>query len=90
MPSGGIRDYEGEDRLKRPTAPHIAINTTAGTGSELTRFAVITDPDRQTKMAVIDRRAAWLRSYCPPMSACKLVQALDCLVWRAAACLSGC
>lgn len=32
----------------------MQINTTAGTGSELTRFTIITDPDRKTKMAIVD------------------------------------
>jgi len=31
-----------------------AVNTTAGTGSELTKFAVITDPESQTKTPIID------------------------------------
>ena len=35
--------------------PHyIAINTTAGTASELTRFCVITDKERHVKMSIVD------------------------------------
>lgn len=33
---------------------HAAVNTTAGTGSELTKFAVITDVENQTKMPIVD------------------------------------
>ena len=34
--------------------PHyIAINTTAGTASELTRFCVITDKERHVKMSIV-------------------------------------
>ncbi|MCL5173237.1 iron-containing alcohol dehydrogenase, partial [Escherichia coli] len=35
---GDIRDYEGVDRSAKPQLPMIAINTTAGTASEMTRF----------------------------------------------------
>ena len=31
-----------------------AVNTTAGTGSELTKFAIITDEENQTKMPIVD------------------------------------
>ncbi|HAK73423.1 MAG TPA: L-threonine dehydrogenase, partial [Sporomusaceae bacterium] len=40
---GAISNYEGLNKSKKPAAPLIAINTTSGTGSELTRFCVITD-----------------------------------------------
>ena len=34
----------------------VAINTTAGTASEITRFCIITDTSRHVKMAVVDWR----------------------------------
>ena len=34
--------------------PLVAVNTTAGTASEMTRFAIITDHARKVKMAIID------------------------------------
>lgn len=52
--STDIRLYEGVDKSKFPQAPLIAINTTAGTASEITRFAIITDKQRKTKMAIVD------------------------------------
>ena len=53
---GDIRDYEGVDKSTKPMCPMIAINTTAGTASEITRFCIITDTDRHVKMAIVDWR----------------------------------
>ncbi|EFN7628539.1 TPA: L-threonine dehydrogenase [Escherichia coli] len=52
---GDIRDYEGVDRSAKPQLPMIAINTTAGTASEMTRFCIITDETRHIKMAIVDK-----------------------------------
>ena len=51
---GKINDYEGLDKSKNPMPPFIAINTTAGTASEMTRFCIITDTGRHIKMAIVD------------------------------------
>ncbi|MFD1260855.1 L-threonine dehydrogenase [Entomomonas asaccharolytica] len=52
---GHISDYEGVDRSAKPQLPLVAINTTAGTASEMTRFCIITDEARHIKMAIVDR-----------------------------------
>ncbi|ORT50249.1 alcohol dehydrogenase [Vibrio sp. qd031] len=52
---GEIKDYEGVDQSTKPQAPLIAINTTAGTASEMTRFCIITDDARHVKMAIVDK-----------------------------------
>lgn len=63
---GHISDYEGVDRSTRPQLPLIAINTTAGTASEMTRFCIITDEQRHVKMAIVDRNVTPLLSVNDP------------------------
>ena len=63
---GKIADYEGVDRSLKPQLPLIAINTTAGTASEMTRFCIITDESRHVKMAIVDRNVTPLLSVNDP------------------------
>lgn len=51
---GKVEDYNGLDKSKKAGAPLIAINTTAGTGSEVTRAYVVTDELRKSKMLMVD------------------------------------
>ncbi|KAG8148461.1 iron-containing alcohol dehydrogenase [Burkholderia catarinensis] len=53
---GKIEDYEGASKLAHEVLPIVAIPTTAGTGSEVTFFSVITDTRRHFKMSVLDYR----------------------------------
>ncbi|KPA75776.1 putative alcohol dehydrogenase, partial [Leptomonas pyrrhocoris] len=49
---GKIEDLEGVDKAAKMQFPLIAVNTTAGTASELTRFTIITDEKRHVKMVI--------------------------------------
>jgi alcohol dehydrogenase class IV len=51
---GSIVDYKGAGKIRRPKLPLVVVNTTAGTGSEVTRFAIITDPATSVKMLIAD------------------------------------
>lgn len=52
---GKLEDYFGVDLVPRRGRPSIAVSTTAGTGSEVTRISVFSDPEAKTKRVV----SAW-------------------------------
>jgi alcohol dehydrogenase len=52
---GQVRDLEGLDRSAHRAIATICVNTTAGSGADVSRFAVITDPARGSKMVIADR-----------------------------------
>lgn len=73
---GKIHDYEGVDQSKSPMIPMIAINTTSGTASEMTRFCIITDSERHVKMAIVDKHVTPTISINDPMLTLKKPPAL--------------
>lgn len=49
---GRLSEYYGENAVPGPVLPVVAVPTTAGTGSEVTPVAVVSDPDRELKVGI--------------------------------------
>ncbi|TDO90049.1 alcohol dehydrogenase [Halanaerobium saccharolyticum] len=54
---GDIKDYEGIDQSDNKSLPIVAVNTTAGTASEVTINYVITNEDTHIKMVMVDKNS---------------------------------
>lgn len=54
---GDIKSYEGVNLSKNKALPIVAVNTTAGTSSEVTINYVITDEERKVKMVMVDKNS---------------------------------
>ena len=55
---GTMHDYHGVGKALKPMLPMIAVPTTAGTGSEMQSFALISDAKSHVKMACGDKKAS--------------------------------
>jgi alcohol dehydrogenase class IV len=49
---GKISDYMGAGKVPNPIPPLVIIATTAGTGSEITKFTIIADTEKDVKMLI--------------------------------------
>ncbi|MBZ9811631.1 iron-containing alcohol dehydrogenase [Mesorhizobium sp. BR1-1-9] len=63
---GRLQDYYGEFKVPGPTLPVIAVPTTAGTGSEVTPVAVISDPERTLKVGISSPHLIAAVALCDP------------------------
>jgi alcohol dehydrogenase len=63
---GKLQDYYGEFKVPGPTLPVIAVPTTAGTGSEVTPVAVISDPERMLKVGISSPHLIAAVALCDP------------------------
>lgn len=63
---GRLPDYYGEYKVPGPVLPIIAVPTTAGTGSEATPVAVISDPDRTLKVGISSPHLIPRTAICDP------------------------
>jgi len=52
---GHVLEYQGVDMVEAPMPPLVCIPTTAGTGADVSQFAIISDPERHTKVALISK-----------------------------------
>ncbi|MCV3738688.1 iron-containing alcohol dehydrogenase [Rhizobium sp. TRM96647] len=63
---GRPQDYYGEHTVPGPVMPLIAIPTTAGTGSEVTPVAVLSDAERSLKVGISSPHLIPTVSICDP------------------------
>lgn len=63
---GRLQDYYGEFKVPGPILPVIAVPTTAGTGSEVTPVAVISDSERTLKVGISSPYLIATSAICDP------------------------
>jgi len=51
-----VLEFEGVDNVLLPPPPLICIPTTAGSGADVSQFAIINDTERRVKIAIISKK----------------------------------
>lgn len=64
--AGTLREYGGMDKVPNKGLPLVAIPTTAGTGSEFTIFAVLSDLEDEIKFTISSHKIAPDVAICDP------------------------
>ncbi len=64
---GDLTEYAGIEKLTNALPPVIAVNTTAGTASEVTRHCVLTNLETKLKFVIVSWRNVPLVSFNDPM-----------------------
>ncbi len=82
---GHILEFEGVDAVRVPMPPLICVPTTGGTSADVSQFAIITDLEERTKIAVISKAVVpdvslvdpeTLTTMAPYLTACTALDAL--------------
>lgn len=73
---GSMRDFMGVDKIPSPCLPHIAVPTTAGTGSEATPTTIITDEEQNIKMLIISGKLIPQVAVVDPLLTLKMPQSI--------------
>jgi alcohol dehydrogenase len=50
-----LRDFVGVDRIELPSPPLLCIPTTAGSGAEVSQFAILTELEERQKLAIVSK-----------------------------------
>jgi alcohol dehydrogenase len=73
---GRISDYMGANKIPRVCAPLVAIPTTAGTGSEVTPFTIITNTETDVKMLISSPRILPVVALVDPLMTLKMPRSI--------------
>ncbi|AQT67124.1 NAD-dependent methanol dehydrogenase [Anaerohalosphaera lusitana] len=73
---GDIKGYAGVDTIRKPGPPLICVPTTAGTGADVSQFAVITDSFTKEKMCLVSKTLVPDVSLVDPETTCTMDRGL--------------